>query len=112
MTYPPHSSPGAAEDPWTTPARPPGPVVSPIVPTHKVAPGGQPIEFPGDADPGGRDDVAASVAGAIAAAEARYREHEGDTYAQGSTIGDLLDLPAVPGEQSKHTGGSDAGYPS
>ena len=52
-----------------------------------------PVAFPGDADAGGRDDVAATVAGAVAAAEARFREHESDTYGQGSTIGDVMTLP-------------------
>src|SRR5258708_2645648 len=46
-----------------------------------------PVFAAGDADPGGRDDVAGDVAGAVAAAEARYGEHERDTYQQGSTIG-------------------------
>jgi hypothetical protein len=52
-----------------------------------------PVQFPGDADAGGRDTVAGDVAGAQANAEARYREHQSDTYAQGSTIGDVLTLP-------------------
>ncbi len=55
-----------------------------------------PVVFPGADDPGGRDDVAASVAAAVANAEARYGEHERDTYAQGSTIGDLMTLPPGP----------------
>lgn len=52
-----------------------------------------PVQVHGDADAGGRDDVAGSVADAMASAEARYREHEGDTYGQGSTIGDLMTMP-------------------
>lgn len=52
-----------------------------------------PIDAMGDADVGGTDTVAGDVAGAQANAEARYREHEGDTHAQGSTIGDLMTLP-------------------
>jgi hypothetical protein len=71
-----------------------------------------PIYVGGDADAGGRDDVSASVAGSIANAQARYGEHQRDTYEQGSTVGDLLDLPEVPGQHSKHAGGDDAGYPS
>ena len=55
-----------------------------------------PIEFPGDADAGGRDDVASTVAGAVANAQARYHEHQSDTYGMGSTIGDLIDLPPTP----------------
>jgi len=35
-----------------------------------------PIAFPGDADAGGRDDVAADVSSAMGNAQARYREHE------------------------------------
>jgi hypothetical protein len=47
----------------------------------------------GDADAGGRDDVAGDAAGAQANAEARYHEHEADTYGQGSVIGDLMTMP-------------------
>ncbi len=54
----------------------------------------QAIGVHGDADAGGRDDVAGTVAAAQAAAEARYHEHQGDTYAQGSAIGDIMTLPA------------------
>jgi hypothetical protein len=91
------TSPGAPDEAWSTPARVPGPVVSPSVATHEVSPGGQHIAFPGDSDPGGRDIVADSVAGSVAATEARYHELQGDTYGQGSHIGDLMDLP--PGHQ-------------
>lgn len=78
----------------------------------RPAAGPQPVAFPGDADPGGRDDVAGTVAGAVAAAEARYGELQGDTFGQGSAIGDVLTLPPGPVEQSKHTGGDDTGYPA
>lgn len=54
------------------------------------------IQMHGNADAGGRDDVAATVAGAVAAAEARYLEHEGDTHGTGSTIGDALIMPPGP----------------
>ena len=54
-----------------------------------------PIYTGAAADAGGRDTVSASVAAAVAAAEARFGEHETDTYAQGSTIGDLMDMPPV-----------------
>jgi|SRR5215471_21739588 len=64
----------------------------------------------GDADAGGRDDVAATVAVAQANAMARQAEHKTDTYGQGSQIGDYLTLPEVPSFNSKHTGGDDAGY--
>jgi hypothetical protein len=52
-----------------------------------------PIAFPGGDDAAGRDDVAGTVAGAVADAQARYRTHEAATYGQGSTIGKLIDLP-------------------
>jgi hypothetical protein len=55
-----------------------------------------PVQAHGDADAGGRDDVAGSVAGAMANAEARYLEHQGDATTPGpSHIGDLMPLPAV-----------------
>lgn len=56
----------------------------------------QGIRFPGDPDAGGRDDVANSVAEAVANAEARYHEHQTDTYGLGSHIGDVLTLPPSP----------------
>jgi hypothetical protein len=71
-----------------------------------------PIRFPGADDAGGRDDVAGDSMGAMAAADARQAELERDTHAQGSTIGDLLDLPDVVSMHSKHTGGDDSGYPA
>jgi hypothetical protein len=97
-------TPSATPDAWTTPERPGTMPVSPTLATHEVAPGGQHIAFPGDADPGGRDIVAASSAQAMANAEARYGELAGDTYGQGSVIGDLLDLPPVISDMSKHAG--------
>jgi hypothetical protein len=54
------------------------------------------ITVGGDADAGGRDDVADSVAGAVANSEARYLEHEGDTHGTGNTIGDLMTFPPSP----------------
>jgi hypothetical protein len=102
------TSPGAADTAWTTGVAWKSPVVSPSPGGDPPAPGGQHVAFPGDADPGGRDIVAASSAQAMANAEARYGELQGDTYGQGSRIGDLLDLPPVVSDWSKHTGGSDA----
>ncbi len=64
-----------------------------------------PIQVHGDADAGGRDDVAATVAGSVHAAEARYSEHEADTHAQGSVIGDLMDLAPVDSNASVATWG-------
>jgi hypothetical protein len=55
-----------------------------------------PIFVGGDADAGGRDDVAGDVAQAMANAQARYGEHETDTYGQGSVIGDVVTLPPSP----------------
>jgi hypothetical protein len=53
----------------------------------------QVIYVGGDADAGGRDDVAGTVAGAVANAEARWHELAGD---QGSHIGDDMTVPPVP----------------
>ena len=65
--------------------------------TAPYAPGEhQPIQAHGDADAGGRDDVAGDVAGSVAAAQARYREHQSDTYGLGSVVGDLMTLPPNP----------------
>lgn len=64
----------------------------------------------GDQDPGGTDGVAGDVAGAVAAAMDRRSGLAGDTFGAGSTIGDLMDLPPVPDQGSKHAGGDDAGY--
>ena len=61
------------------------------------APGSpQQIYVGGDADAGGRDDVGGSVAEAQANAQARFHEHQSDTYGQGSTIGDVMTLPPSP----------------
>jgi hypothetical protein len=62
------------------------------------------IRVHGDPDPGGGDGVAGDVAGAVTAAMDRRSELASDTFGQGSVIGDLMDLPPVPGAQSKHTG--------
>jgi hypothetical protein len=40
--------------------------------------------------------VSATVAGAVANAEARFREHESDTYSLGSHVGDLMGFPPSP----------------
>lgn len=53
-----------------------------------------PIFAGGDNDAGGRDDVAATVAEAVANATARWHEYMGDT-GQGSQIGDAMDLGSV-----------------
>ena len=56
----------------------------------------QAIYTGGADDAGGRDTVTGTVAGAVAAAEARFTEHYQDTLAQGSVIGDLMTLPPSP----------------
>src|SRR5258708_37505028 len=53
----------------------------------------QAILVGGDADPGGRDIVSGTVAGAVTAAHAWLGELQGGTYGPGSRIGDLMDLP-------------------
>ena len=55
-----------------------------------------PILVGGDADAGGRDDVAGDVAQAMANAQARYHEHQSDTYGMGSVLGDVVTLPVSP----------------
>jgi hypothetical protein len=55
-----------------------------------------PIQFTADGDAGGRDIVAGDPAAAQAAASARLAELQADTFGQGSTIGDVLDLPHSP----------------
>lgn len=54
-----------------------------------------PVNAAGDADAGGRDDVAATVGGAVDAATARWRELQSDLGA-GGTIGDLMTFPPGP----------------
>jgi hypothetical protein len=93
--------------PDTPPERPgqlPASSFSIIAPYAAGSP--DPIFVGGDADAGGRDDVAGDVAAAMANAQARYSEHESDTYGQGSVLGDVitfsdgspLDPGAAPGE--------------
>lgn len=55
-----------------------------------------PIYVGGDNDAGGRDDVESTIAAAVNAAEARYLEHQSDTFSQGSQIGDSMTMPVVP----------------
>ena len=55
-----------------------------------------PVYAGGDADAGGRDIVSATVAGAVANAEARFGELQGDTYGVGSHIGDAMTFPPGP----------------
>lgn len=55
-----------------------------------------PVYVGGDADAGGRDDVASTVGGAVAAQSARWHELQSDTFGAGSVIGDLMALPPNP----------------
>jgi hypothetical protein len=55
-----------------------------------------PIFVGGDADAGGRDIVAGSVAEAVANAQARFGEMQADTFGQGSQVGDNVTLPGPP----------------
>jgi hypothetical protein len=55
-----------------------------------------PVYTGGAPDAGGRDDVAGTIAGAVANAEARFAEHYQDTLPQGSVIGDLMTFPPSP----------------
>lgn len=55
-----------------------------------------PVQFTADNDAGGRDIVSGTVDGAVTAASARLAELESDTFGQGSTIGDVLNLPSSP----------------
>jgi hypothetical protein len=65
-----------------------------------------PINAMGDDDAGGRDDVSATVAGAVANAAGRWQEFQGDVGA-GSTIGDLMDLPHSPMNPAVGTNAAD-----
>lgn len=51
------------------------------------------VNVHGDADAGGSDKTSGTVAGAVAASQARQSELQGDTYGQGSQIGDVMTLP-------------------
>lgn len=55
-----------------------------------------PINAAGDPDEGGRDDVAGSVADAVANATARWHEFASDLSGQGATYGDLMTFPPSP----------------
>ncbi len=85
---------------FTEPDRRPGGQQMPVSSFDIQAPyaAGSPdgIYAGGDADAGGRDIVAGDPAGAVASAEARLGELQGDTYGQGSHIGDLMTLPGSP----------------
>jgi hypothetical protein len=65
-------------------------------PNPYEAGGVSPVTWAADPDPGGRDIVSGTPGGAVAAAEARWRELAGDTYTQGSHVGDLMKLPPGP----------------
>lgn len=70
-----------------------------------------PIYVGGDADAGGRDDVAGTVAGAVAAAEARFAEHQSDAVNTGSgVIGDLMTIPPNSMDPAVGALGPEGGY--
>jgi hypothetical protein len=96
------TSPSAPGSAWTTPARPQAEAVGAVPATNEVAPPSA-ITQPGGPSPLG-DDASGTVAGAVAAAEARYHAHELHTHPQGSELGTLMGLPDVVSDQSKHTG--------
>lgn len=75
------------------PGQMPASAFSIVAPYEPGAP--DPILTGGDADAGGRDNVAGTVDGAVAAAGARLAELESDT-GQGSVIGDLMQMPPNP----------------
>ena len=66
-------------------------LITPFVSGHA-----QQIYVGGDNDAGGRDTVTGTVAGAVANAEARWKEYESDIVAAGAMYGDQLQVPAVP----------------
>lgn len=54
------------------------------------------IYSPVNSDADEQDDVSGTVAGAVAAATARWQLAQKDTYQQGSVLGDLVALPPNP----------------
>jgi hypothetical protein len=98
-TAPPLGPDGGGATTWAVADYPAGVTPSALAapnPNPYEAGSPSPVTFPGDADPGGRDIVSGTVAGAVAAAQARFGELAGDTYTQGSHVGDLMKLPPGP----------------
>jgi hypothetical protein len=92
----PDVSPGSTPGPEVMDSVPGGsPLAAPNVNPYEAG-SVSPVVWPGDSDPGGRDIVSGAVAGAVAAAEARFGELRGDTYGLGSHIGDLMSFPPSP----------------
>jgi hypothetical protein len=84
-----------AQTDYATPAVPPAPVVGAIAATNEVA-GVSPIASPPEVPPAQADTVSATVAGAMAAATARYESHQADVLGGvGTDIGQQLTLPPV-----------------
>lgn len=83
------SMPGLSEQPWAHDAS------AGVADAPYYAGALSPVDAAGDADAGGRDDVAATVQGSVDAATARWREHMSDLRA-GGTIGDLMTFPPSP----------------
>jgi hypothetical protein len=90
-------APYAAQTSYATPVRPPLPVTSPSVATNETPQTPAPIACPPEVPSAQGDTVAATVAGAMAAAEARYSSHLADTLGgAGRDIGTQLNLPRSP----------------
>ena len=68
--------------------------------------------FTGADSAGGRDDVSDSVAGSVGAAVSRYVAAEASTHAQGSTIGDLVNLPDNSMNPAVGIQGAEGGTPA
>lgn len=56
------------------------------------------------------DDVSGTVAGAVAAAEGRFTQHELATHGTGNDIGDLMDVPANSLDAGVGTLGPEGGF--
>lgn len=78
--------------------------------TPYYAGGISPIGVHGDADAGGRDTVSGTVAGAVAAAEARFAEYEAYTHSQGGGYGDLMALPQNSMDPAVGVQGAEGAY--
>jgi hypothetical protein len=86
------------------------PLAAPNVNPHEAG-SLSPVFTGGDPNPAGSDDVAATAAAAVAAAQARAGAHQQDTYGQGSQVGDQMDLPpqdfSVPNAHGTGYGGQE-----
>jgi hypothetical protein len=60
----------------------------------------------------GKADITTALGSAMAAEDGRRDQYGQDILPEGTSYGDAMDLPPVPGQDSKHTGGPDTGYPA